>query len=625
MNFKQLIISFLLTIFIHNAFAQDDVEMLIGQLTEIAQTQLNEGNNKRAAYTLNKLGLLYWQEGMIPQAVNSLRQSAELFEHSKMNAEARNIYTNMGTAYSDINDINMAIWSYEQSLRLRRAIGDKNGIASGLIDLAHAQMANGYFQDATDNLEEALKLTTDTKHIALSIESCKRLVKTYSEMGNNKKSAEYAAKTESFKAYANEQSVRETLEQQELESKIQLAKSDEELREERLRSELDRLRAENERNALDNAIRRKQDSLFLAEQLAQSRQNQIDILNKENEQKQRELALKAETEKMMKWLLIAGVCIIILTLIFLTTVAISSRKRKRMNQKLNESNKNIKRINAEVVEKNKEIQQQKADIEASISAALSIQSAMLGEASQITSHIESSFIFFRPRDVVSGDFYWMREGKDLKFNKVNNTSPELNNKFFVSAIDCTGHGVPGAFMTMMGFNALNNITDDGIVEPNEILSELHRNIYHNMKQESSDSHEGMDMTICVIDRATKTMDFVGANNPLLYIQNGELLQIKGDRYGIGGGHNENLVFTKHTIDVSQPTWCYIFSDGYTDQFNSDGTRKFMIGPFKKLLLEIYDKSPEEQMQILEQRHLEFRGSHRQLDDMLIIGFKIDLK
>lgn len=197
-------------------------------------------------------------------------------------------------------------------------------------------------------------------------------------------------------------------------------------------------------------------------------------------------------------------------------------------------------------------------------------------------------------------------------------------KLVISAVDCTGHGVPGAFMSMIGYNLLDEITNKGITRPDLILEELHRGVRFALKQKETNNQDGMDMAICVVDREKKIMEFAGAKNPLIYIQNGEVQQIKGDKNGIGGKSDDHK-FEAHTIDVSLPTWVYMFSDGYIDQFGGDAGRKFMIKSFREMLFEIYEKPMPEQKDFLDKKIKEWIGTkYSQIDDILVLGFKLDL-
>ncbi|HRX67447.1 MAG TPA: SpoIIE family protein phosphatase, partial [Tenuifilaceae bacterium] len=194
----------------------------------------------------------------------------------------------------------------------------------------------------------------------------------------------------------------------------------------------------------------------------------------------------------------------------------------------------------------------------------------------------------------------------------------------ISAVDCTGHGVPGAFLSMIGYNLLDDILNRGIIKPGLILKELNSGIRKALRQDETDNRDGMDMALCVIDPQTKTVEFAGAKNPLIYITNGEAVRMRGDKDSIGGGTvNTDYEFTTQIIDAKNPTWIYVFSDGFIDQFGGNDGRKFMIKNFTELLQHIHQFPACEQREILKITFNEWkRKEYPQVDDVLVIGFKV---
>jgi serine phosphatase RsbU (regulator of sigma subunit) len=273
---------------------------------------------------------------------------------------------------------------------------------------------------------------------------------------------------------------------------------------------------------------------------------------------------------------------------------------------------------AEIMQKQRIIEKHSRDLLDSIIYARHIQTAMLPKTESIRNAFDDLFVFFRPRDIVSGDFYW--------FNSKNHRS-------IIAVVDCTGHGVPGAFLSMIGNDLLHKIvTFKGISEPDKILHQLHLEMRYTLRQKESGNEEGMDMTVCTIHQVPADMqdlfgkpriEFAGAKNSLVYVQNGELKEIKGNKAPIGGYlYEEELDFTKHTIEISTPTTLYMFSDGYQDQFGGKDKRKFMVTRFRKLLLEIHQHTMVEQEKILSHTLDEWMNDHTQVDDILVMGIQI---
>lgn len=273
---------------------------------------------------------------------------------------------------------------------------------------------------------------------------------------------------------------------------------------------------------------------------------------------------------------------------------------------------------AEITQKQRIIEKQSRDLLDSIIYARHIQTAMLPKKESIRNTFADAFVFFRPRDIVSGDFYW--------FNTKNHRS-------ILAVVDCTGHGVPGAFLSMIGNDLLHKIvTFKGISEPDKILQQLHLEMRFTLRQKESGNEEGMDIAICTIHQVPVELqdlfgrpriEFAGAKNSLVYIQKGEMHEIKGNKAPIGGYlYEEELSFTKHVVDMAEPTTIYMFSDGYQDQFGGKDKRKFMVTRFRKLLLEMHQEPMERQDQILSQTLEQWTGEHSQVDDILIVGAQI---
>jgi serine phosphatase RsbU (regulator of sigma subunit) len=220
----------------------------------------------------------------------------------------------------------------------------------------------------------------------------------------------------------------------------------------------------------------------------------------------------------------------------------------------------------------------------------------------------NTFILFKPKDIVSGDFYWLLE---------------QDGREFIAAVDCTGHGVPGAFMSIIGHNMLNKVVKEfGILQPSEILKYLDREVSTTLHQqgETITVLDGMDMSMMAYRKERNLVEFAGAINPVYLVRNGELIETKGDRFAIGRADlNVTKEFTNHEVEVQKGDTFYMFSDGYADQFGGRRGKKFMIASLKELILQIQDKSMEEQRTILDGTIEKWRGNIEQIDDILVIG------
>ncbi|MEM7549616.1 MAG: tetratricopeptide repeat protein [Bacteroidota bacterium] len=268
-------------------------------------------------------------------------------------------------------------------------------------------------------------------------------------------------------------------------------------------------------------------------------------------------------------------------------------------------------INVELADANEQIESQKEKIVSSIKYAKRIQDSMLSPISNLNNYLTDAFVLFRPRDIVSGDFYW--------FNKVDD-------KFVIAAIDCTGHGVPGAFMTLMGNGLLNNIIlKDKITQPDQVLYELDKRLLKNLKKDGeSQTNDGMDMTVITIPEDRKKIEFAGAKNPLIIIRDGEMIQIKGSKFPIGSQQFKvPKKFELHSIEVQKGDLFYTYSDGYPDQFGGENNMKYLSKRFKNFLLQISSKAIETQKSELKVELDAWIGDGQQTDDIIVIGFKLD--
>jgi serine phosphatase RsbU (regulator of sigma subunit) len=290
------------------------------------------------------------------------------------------------------------------------------------------------------------------------------------------------------------------------------------------------------------------------------------------------------------------------------------RIKKEANIKLEEKNRLISAQKDEI-QKQKEIAENQRDLIAyqkkhitdSIHYAKRIQTALLPSLELFSDEIEH-FVLYKPRDIVSGDFYWVAK---------------IDGKQVVIAADCTGHGVPGAFMSMLGVSLLNEIIlNRKIIQPDQILNVLREYVIHSLKQsvQTSGVKDGLDMCICLIDFENNKMQFAGANNPLWIISGGQLNEIKGDKMPVAI-HDNMPPFTNHIIDLKKGDTFYIFSDGYADQFGGPQQKKILNKNFKMLLQNLQDLPMLQQGARIDEFFEGWRKELEQIDDVCVIGIK----
>ena len=281
-----------------------------------------------------------------------------------------------------------------------------------------------------------------------------------------------------------------------------------------------------------------------------------------------------------------------------------------MVQKLEESHIDLSFKNHVIQDNMKVLQQQTDDMVESITYAQRIQKAALPEEEILNEIIPERFIIFKPRDVVSGDFYWVKQIKNFNI---------------VVAADCTGHGIPGAFMSMLGMSLLNEIvTKSRFDTAGEILNRLRKKIKKILHQTGKDreTKDGMDMAICIIDTESKQLQYAGAFNPLYIYRNKELIEFKGDRMPVGVYVLEKTEFTNHEIELQPGDTVYMFSDGYSDQIGGKNGKKYMAMNLKELLREHSDKPMKDQKEIFEKTLSDWSTGYEQVDDILLMGFRV---
>ncbi|NOY37965.1 MAG: SpoIIE family protein phosphatase [Chlorobi bacterium] len=270
----------------------------------------------------------------------------------------------------------------------------------------------------------------------------------------------------------------------------------------------------------------------------------------------------------------------------------------------------IRERTAEIRMQKEEIEAKNKDIMDSIKYAERIQTALLPPGDYIQELFPERFILFLPRDIVSGDFFWIMKKEE---------------RIITVAADCTGHGVPGAFMSMLGMAFLNEITNVGTIShASEILDQLRSLVVSSLRQTGNEgeSRDGMDIALHIFNQKTMQIEFAGANNPLILIRDNELTVIKPDRMPIGISRKMDQPFTNHILDVQKGDLLYIFSDGFQDQFGGPDNKKFMIKNFKSLLLEIHHRSMDEQKEALLHTIMNWMDDQPQVDDILVLGIKV---
>jgi len=631
MKKKLLLTNFLVLLCL---FVASQTKSLSSAQQQEIQNNINQAKKMEASGDFNsaisiytKTATTYWVAGNTNEAKTLFQKAINLSQSIGNNNALKILYTNIGMINVDQENYPEAISYFEKCLTINRQQNRKPEIASTLINIANA------YNDS-EQPKQALKPSEEANTIAKEINDPKLLRNTYSllseiydALGDSNKSAEYFSLYTAFSRKIQ----RDEVQKKEAQAKELVNQAQNELSEIKNQKEL----TEQELQAKQQALETVSDSLAKVEQISQEQQMEINLLNKEKQ-------LQEVTIKNQR--LVRNIFIVIILAVLGIAVMITRYylQKKKSNEKLEKQNREIAAQRDLIEAKSNEllvamqqIEKQNRDITSSINYAQRIQEALLPTYDMLIPTINDAFILFHPREIVSGDFYWFSGYTGSKAAKTSSNRHfiQLTNKaenesgFLIAAVDCTGHGVPGAFMSMIGLNLLDTLARSGITTPNEMLNEMHRYVRYLLKQENNDSRDGMDMALCNITNNGKTIEFAGAKNPLYYITKGELFQIKGDPVPIGGlQKEEKREFTLHTINIDSPTNFYIFSDGFIDQFGGPNGQKFSSKRFKELLMSIQDLPMLQQQEILETTLEEWCGTEYQpIDDVLIVGFRLSGK
>ena len=286
-----------------------------------------------------------------------------------------------------------------------------------------------------------------------------------------------------------------------------------------------------------------------------------------------------------------------------------AQNERSLEKKVAERTEEVVRQKEEIEGKNEELEILYKQVTDSIHYAKRIQEAILPSQQYIDEVLPNSFVLYKPKDIVSGDFYWV---------------VKKNNLVYFAAVDCTGHGVPGAFMSLVGHNILQDIINHSSkITPAEIMNSLREGVINTLNSDNSakDTKDGMDMTLCCINYDTLELQYAAAFNPLYLVRNGELVQHEANKFPIGKFIGEKQYFKNNVVQLQKNDQIFIFSDGYADQFGGPKGKKFMVGNFRKLLLNVSKQSLKNQKETLESTLNNWQGDQEQVDDVLVIGVK----
>lgn len=577
----------------------------------------------------NNIGIIYKEKGEYDKSLEQYFKSLKLAEKMHDKTAIARAYGNIGVVYKHQGNETKALEYHGMSMEIYRETGNKDGISRALNNMGIIYKNQEKYDKALKCYEEALKINEDegdlhgqaTVHGSIGV--LLNMIKDHEgamlhyrkalalnrQMGD--KPGESNVLYNMGSLYMARDNHREA--QRYIEESLALAYYTG-VREQRQQCYLSLGKIHASRGSYEEAY--KYNNMYVAlkdsmlneatsKQIAElqsmydseQREKEIELLKQRSEI--RELAFsKQESElnrqRTVNYAVGAG---FLLVGVFAFYISRGYRQKQRMNLQLAHQN-------AVIEEKNK-------DILDSIRYARRLQDTILPPHALIRQFLPESFILYLPKDIVSGDFYYFEAPAD---------SPVI-----IAAVDCTGHGVPGAFMSIVAHNLLNQaISSQKLTRPSLILDEVNKGLWEKVKQkqEAASTTDGMDISLCSIDRQSLTMEYAGAFNPLWIVRNGEMTEVKADKIAIGMPKDDARSFTNHVIRLEKDDTIYLFTDGFADQFGGDKGKKLMTKKFREILLSLQGLSMQEQQQKLQKILTSWKGDHEQVDDILVIGIRI---
>ncbi len=520
--------------------------------------QLNDKKGLGGAYS--NIGGVAYYKGNSDVAILYFKKSYDFYKEI-------NFKTGCGTALTNISEILTEQAKYDEAMKyalesnqINEQLGNKSDLTYGLLAVAKIYTYKKQYDKAIEKLNEVIELSKKINAQKQLSQAYLMTAQAYYSIGKYKQAYEV------HEQYAN---TKDSIFSKE--SSQQIAEMNTKYDTDKKNREIELLKKESE----------------------------IQLLNQEAEKSR---------SAMVRNLLIVG-CLFVLILV----VVLYNRNqvKQKANNALAEKNKNIEEQKEQIHIQHSQLEYKNKEITDSIKYAKHLQLAMLPPTNQVKKLLPDNFILYKPKDIVSGDFYWIEE---------------WGSQVLVAAADCTGHGVPGAFMSIVGNNLLQQaVFNYGLSKPFLILNNVNKNISRMLHQseETSAVKDGMDIALISIDKTKNIVEFAGAFNPLWIVRDDNLIEIKGDKHPVGAFLNEELKqFASNEFELKKGDLLYVFTDGYADQFGGPKGKKFKYKQLQNILISVAKLSMVQQKEVLEKSIVDWQGNLEQIDDILIIGIRI---
>ncbi|MBN8694258.1 MAG: tetratricopeptide repeat protein [Bacteroidetes bacterium] len=520
---------------------------------------LNIGDEYRYGHTLNGLGVLHSETRRYDSAKFYMDEALKIaIKLNDIPGQGTSLLS-IGNNYKRQRDNTNAVKYYKEALTIKEKIGDKVSVAGLLNNIGVIYYDAKNYREAVNYYERALKMRKEANNMLGISDSYLSMANAYSELRDYKNAYQYEVLY--HKTWDSLYNADITQQIAEMNTKYETAKKDKEIAERKASEKIANEKAEKE------SLERK---------------------NAENK-------------------FLFAILGITLLLVLAGYVIYGNIQRKKANLLLANQNKEINEQKNEIEKQKHLVEEKQKEIIDSISYAKRLQEAILPPVEFINHHIPNSFILYKPKDIVAGDFYWADVAEDC---------------FYIAAADCTGHGVPGALVSVVCSNALNRaVKEFNLRKPGEILDKTRLLVIETFEKSQNNVKDGMDISLLCIDKKNKKVSWSGANNPLWYIQNNELNEIKATKQPIGMIDNPQR-FATHELALTSDTIFYLITDGYADQFGGTNGKKFKYKQLQELMLSSYHHPTKQQAEILSEAFNSWKGNLEQVDDVCIIGIHI---
>lgn len=521
-------------------YHQEENELALDYYRQCLSTMQALGNERGVAKSLINIGNTYFKLGILDSTQYYYEQSLILCTKIEYRIFQMQILGNLGLLHEYLDDFEVAMEYYTTALGMYQELGDHSGTSAMLTNIGSLHTSEGNYTDALANLLEAYELAQQVGHIQYTRAAAKALYELY-KLTNKP--------TEALAIYEAYIILRDSI-----------------------------LNEENQKEIIRQEFEYELEKQHIADSLQAVQQHELDEIRHQSE---------LDKEVHQRYALYGGIGV----LLVLAGITFRGYRRKKSDNMIITNQKQL------VEEKNQEITD-------SISYAKRIQEAILPPARIVNQWLPNSFILYKPKDIVAGDFYWLE--------KVDDT-------ILFAAADCTGHGVPGAMVSVVCHNAMNRaVREFGLSEPGKILDKTNELVEETFIKSDEEVKDGMDLALCSL--SGNTLQYAGAHNPLWLIRNGEIIEIKADKQPIGS-FNEHRPYATHTISLQPNDAFYIFSDGFIDQFGGDKGKKFKARAFRELILSVQGHTIHEQRHLINDAFENWRGELEQVDDVCVIGVR----